>query len=109
MDIATKSNESLDSVLDEEDFVIITDDDIKLKKLFGESIDDKTESQQHISNANEQLAKIRVDEKDQETTYQENDESIDDQIIRVEKDFELWTELRRDTISKLREIADYIG
>ena len=38
-----------------------------------------------------------------------DDERIEHQIIKIEKDFKRWTELRRTTISNLREIAEYIG
>ena len=79
MELPEKTDKSVDLVLDEEDFVIITDEDIK--------------SNIHLDELIENI----------------NDVSIEDQIIKVEKDFEHWTELRRDTISKLREIADYIG
>ena len=38
-----------------------------------------------------------------------DDKSIENQILKIEKDFKHWTELRRITISNLRDIADYIG
>lgn len=37
-----------------------------------------------------------------------DDKSIENQILKIEKDFKHWTELRRITISNLRDIADYI-
>ena len=36
-------------------------------------------------------------------------ENIDDQILKIEKEFDEWIKLRRDTVAKLRDIADYIG
>ena len=63
---------------------------------------------------------VIVSESDIATTYglkelseelHENcdDESIENQILKIEKDFKHWTKLRRTTISNLREIAEYIG
>ena len=39
----------------------------------------------------------------------EQEESLDEQLIRIAKEFSEWINLRSDTITKLREIADYIG
>ena len=109
MELPRKSNESVDLILDEEDFVIITDADINSNELLNRSIENLDETSEGTYNLNDGAPNKRMNENDQESLSQKSDESIDDQIIKVEKDFEHWTELRRDTISKLQEIADYIG
>ena len=45
----------------------------------------------------------------EELSENHDDKSIENQILKIEKDFKHWTELRRITISNLRDIADYIG
>ena len=38
-----------------------------------------------------------------------NEKTIQQLILRLDKDLKEWTKLRRRTISKLRDIAEYIG
>lgn len=90
-------------VLVEDEFVLITKSDLSEKLDKHEVYIDENES------AND------IDTNDQLSLYGDgnhtplDDDTIENQIIQVEKEFEHWTKLRRDTILKLREIAEYIG
>ena len=92
-----------DPVLVEDEFVLITESDLS------------EELERHTVFIDEKESLNDIDSNDQLTLHcNENHTSLDDdtienQIIQVEKEFEHWTKLRRDTILKLREIAEYIG
>ena len=78
-----KSSEPLSPDVEEDDFVMISESDINTTNVLKEMSEELNE---HC-----------------------DDESIENQILKIEKDFKHWTELRRTTISNLREIAEYIG
>ena len=98
----------------EGEFVIITKKDIELLDDSNEVCKDSG-AIEDVKSILELTACSNLDEnrnlnesnEEDETLF--NNEGIVNQILKLEKDFEHWTNLRRDTISKLREIADYIG
>ena len=109
MESPEKCDESVDLVIDEDDFVIITDEDIKSNTHWNGPLQNITDTSEGMDFSKYGAPNQKMNKNDDEDLSQKNDESIEDQIIKVQKDFEHWTELRRDTISNLREIADYIG
>ena len=78
-----KSSETLSPDVEEDDFVMVSKSDINANNVLKELSDELNKNY--------------------------DDESIENQILKIEKDFKHWTELRRNTISNLREIAEYIG
>ena len=90
-------------VLVEDEFVLITKSDLSEELNKHAVYINEYESVNDIE-PNDQLS---VRDKENHTSL--DDDTIENQIIQVEKEFEHWTKLRRDTILKLREIAEYIG
>ena len=100
---ADEEDKICNPVLVEDEFVLITKSDI-FEQLNNHAVYiDKNESANDID-SNDQLS---LHGNENHTSL--DDDTIENQIIQVEKEFEHWTKLRRDTILKLREIAEYIG
>ena len=98
-------------VIDDDDFVIVSDRDIKsdrgceilptineMNTLESFKSDSHNNAKNNRSRAGMEVCEDPCD-----------GENIDDQILKIEKEFDEWIKLRRDTVAKLRDIADYIG
>ena len=92
-----------DPVLVEDEFVLITKSDLSEQLDKHAVYIDENESTNDIESHDQ----VSLHNKENHTSL--DDDTIENQIIQVEKEFEHWTKLRRDTILKLREIAEYIG
>ena len=100
---AEEEDKICNPVLVEDEFVLITESDLSEELEKHTVFIDETESLNDID-SNDQLS---LHSNENHTSL--DDDTIENQIIQVEKEFEHWTKLRRDTILKLREIAEYIG
>ena len=101
MEHNNSKNESEDVTLNEDEYVVVTENDIKISNI-------QTKSEKAESEDNDVLTTTLCENKEEQYALS-TDDGIDIQILEVEKEFEEWTKLRRDTILKLRDIADYIG
>ena len=109
MEHNNSKNEPEDVTLNEDEYVVVTENDIKISNIQimpGENLNKKSEKAE--SEDNDVLTTTLCENKEEQYALS-TDDGIDIQILEVEKEFEEWTKLRRDTILKLRDIADYIG
>ena len=90
-------------VLDEDEFVLITKSDLSEEICKDKVHRDENDLLNNIESSDQ------LNPYNKENHILLEDDTIENQIIQIEKEFKHWTNLRRDTILKLREIAEYIG
>ena len=100
----------------DDESVILTDGDIKLLRAHMEPNKNLEITTKDNYIAKRIMSRYQIcyientnfHENNEKTQCLSEDKGIRNQILKIEKDFEHWTKLRRDTISKLREVAEYI-
>ena len=94
-----------------DDFVIVTDKDIEPRRGC-EILPTKNEIDisENIKSGDNNNAENSIAKTEMDVSENPHDsENVDDQILKIEKEFDEWIKLRRDTVSRLRDIAEYIG